>query len=132
MKAQIKLRMVLTAMALVLGVAAAPHDLVAQEIDFSHVGSFESMGTGTVHGGGAPKTLVDDDRGHAVFLTIWDSNTDTKVDWKPIDGGAAQTTVIHGTGVRAFQTNGLFKIEAVGQGSDRVKYDYVLLGLRKE
>lgn len=132
MKREIPLRVVLTLLPLSFAAVAAPHALVAQEIDFSQVGSFKSMGTGTVHGGGPPKTLVDDDRGHAVFLTIWDSNTDTKVDWKPIDGGAAQTTVIHGTGVRAFQTNGLFKIEAVGQGSDRVKYDYVLLGLRKE
>jgi hypothetical protein len=85
-----------------------------------------------VHGGAAPKTLVDDDQGHAVFLTIWDSNTDTKVNWKPIDGGTEQTTVIHGTGVRTFQTNGLLKIQAVGANSDQVKYDYVLLGLRKD
>lgn len=132
MRLQIPLRVLLTLMPLALAVALVPQELVAQEIDFSDIGTFESMGNGTVHGGAPAKTLVDDDQGHAVFLTIWDSSTDTKVDWKPIDGGAVQTTVIHGTGVRAFQTNGLFKIEAVGANSDQVKYDYVLLGLKKE
>jgi hypothetical protein len=51
--------------------------------------------------------------------------------WKPLNAGAVQTTVIHGTGVRAFQTDGLFKVEAIGQGDHDVKYDYVLLHLRK-
>ncbi len=130
---QISLRAVLlTLLPLALAAAAAPHELAAQEINFSDIGTFESVGDGTVHGGAPPKTLVDDDQGHAVFLTIWDSNTDTKVNWKPLDGGAEQSTVIHGTGVRAFQTNGLFRIQATGASGDQVKYDYVLLGLRKE
>jgi hypothetical protein len=40
----------------------------SQEIDFSRIGGFESMGAGTVHSGSPPKTLVDDEDGHAVFL----------------------------------------------------------------
>ncbi len=112
-------------------VLAAIPGAQAQEIDFSRIGAFESMGAGTVRGGSPPKTLVDDDEQHAVFLTIWDSDTDARVYWKPLDGGAPQSTVMHGTGVRVFQTDGEFKIQALGENSERVKYDYVLLRLRK-
>jgi hypothetical protein len=104
----------------------------AQEMDFGRIGSFESLGTGTVHSGEAPKTLVDDDEAHAVVLTIWNSDGDSKVYWKPVSGGAPQTTVIHGTGVHAFQTDGLFKIQAMGEGDHQVQYGYVLLGLKKQ
>ena len=112
-------------------VTATPRAIRAQEIDFGRISAFESAGTGTVHGGSPPKTLVDDDRGHAVILTVWDSDTDAKVFWKPLKGGAAQSTIMHGNGVRAFQTDGLFKIQALGAGDHEVKYDYVLLHLRK-
>ena len=63
----------------------------AQSIDFGRIGNFESMGTGTLHGASPPKTLIDDSERHTVFLTIWKSNTDTKVYWKPLDGNGAQT-----------------------------------------
>jgi hypothetical protein len=115
-----------------LAVATPPDSTSAQEIDFSRIGAFESMGSGTVRTGSPPKTLVDDDEQHAIFLTIWNSDTDAKVYWKALDGDKEQTTVIHGTGVRAFQTGGEFKIQAVGEGDHEVKYDYVLLHLRKK
>jgi hypothetical protein len=104
----------------------------AQEMDLSRIGAFESLGTGSVHSGAPPKTLVDDDQLHAVVLTIWNSEGDSKVYWKPVSGGAPQTTVIHGTGVHAFQTDGLFKIQAMGEGDHQVQYGYVLLRLKKE
>jgi len=104
----------------------------AQEMDLSRIGAFESLGTGTVHGGAPPKTLVDDDQAHAVVLTIWNSERDSKVFWKPVSGGEPQTTVIHGTGVHAFQTNGLFKIQAIGEGDHEVQYGYVVFGLKKD
>jgi hypothetical protein len=113
-------------------VIAAPAATSAQEIDFSRIGAFESMGSGTVRTGSPLKTLVDDDEQHGVFLTIWNSDTDAKVYWKALDSDKEQTTVIHGTGVRGFQTNGEFKIQAVGEGDHEVKYDYVLLHLRKK
>jgi hypothetical protein len=117
---------------LALAVIAVPATLPAQEIDFSRIGGFESMGSGTVRTGSPPKTLVDDDEQHAIFLTIWNSDTDAKVYWKPLDGDKEQTTTIQGNGVRAFQTNGEFKIQAVGDGDREVKYNYVLLHLRKK
>jgi hypothetical protein len=115
-----------------LAVAAVPAGIAAQEIDFGRIGAFESMGSGTVRTGSPPKTLIDDDEQHAVFLTIWNSDTDAKVYWKALDSDKEQTTVIHGTGVRAFQTNGEFKIQVIGEGDHEVKYDYVLLYLRKK
>jgi len=115
-----------------LAVIAVPATPRAQEIDFSRIGGFESMGSGTVRTGSPPKTLVDDDEQHAIFLTIWNSDTDAKVYWKPLDGDKEQTTTIQGNGVRAFQTNGEFKIQAVGDGDHEVKYNYVLLHLRKK
>ena len=115
-----------------LAVIAMPATLPAQEIDFSRIGGFESMGSGTVRTRSPPKTLVDDDEQHAIFLTIWNSETDAKVYWRPLDGDKEQTTTIQGNGVRAFQTNGEFKIQAVGDGDHEVKYNYVLLHLRKK
>jgi hypothetical protein len=132
MKLRNHLPLLLSLIAGGLAVAPPPHQALAQEIDFGRLRSFESMGSGTVHGGAPPKTLVDDDEDHAVVLTIWDSDTDAKVSWKPLGGGAPQTTIIHTTGVHAFQTGGLFKIEAAGQSDRRVKYDYVLFRLNKE
>ncbi len=118
--------------ALAATVGLPPSHSNAQEMDFGRIGAFESFGTGTVHGGASPKTLVDDDEAHVVVLTIWNSEGDSKVYWKPVSGGAPQTTVIHGTGVHAFQTDGLFKIQAMGEGDHQVQYGYVLLRLRKE
>jgi hypothetical protein len=115
-----------------LAVATPSNIISAQEIDFSRIGAFESMGAGTVRTGSPPKTLIDDDEQHAVFLTIWNSDTDAKVYWRALDSDQEQTSVIHETGVRAFQTNGEFKIQALGEGDHEVKYDYVLLHLRKK
>jgi hypothetical protein len=115
-------------LAVIVWPACAP----AQEIDFSRIGSFESMGSGTVRTGSPPKTLIDDDEQHAIFLTIWNSDSDAKVYWKPLDSDKEQTTTIQGNSVRAFQTNGEFKIQAVGDGDHEVKYNYVLLHLRKK
>ena len=104
----------------------------AQGIDFGRISAFESMGTGVARGASSPKTIVDDNQRHTVFLTIWDSDADAKVSWKSLDSDAPRTAVIHGTGVRAFQTNGEFTIQAVGTDHQRVKYDYVLVRLREQ
>lgn len=104
----------------------------AQEIDFGNIRAFESMGAGEVHGMQPPKAIVDDGEPHAVVLTIWDSDTDAKVFWKSLDGNTPKTTVIHGTSVRAFQTAGEFKVQAVGNADQKVKYDYVLLRVGKD
>jgi hypothetical protein len=122
----------LTLAALTATAALPPSGSNAQEMDFGRIGAFESLGTGTVHSGAPPKTLVDDDEAHAIVLTIWNSDGDSKVYWKPVSGGAPQTTVIHGTGVHAFQTDGVFKIQAMGEGDHQVQYGYVLFRLRKE
>jgi hypothetical protein len=49
-----------------------------------------------------------------------------------VSGGEPQTTVIHGTGVHAFQTSGLFKIQAIGEGDHEVQYGYVVFRLKKD
>lgn len=103
----------------------------AQEIDFSRIGAFESLGTGTARSGAPAKTVVDDNEAHAVVLTIWSAEGDSQVFWKAVDGGAPQSTVIHGTGVHVFKTNGLFKIQATGEGDHEVRYGYVLLRFNK-
>jgi hypothetical protein len=104
----------------------------AQEIDFGRIRSFESIGSGEVHGGAPPKAIVDDGEPHAVVLTIWDSDTDAKVFWTSLDGDQPRTTLIHGTTVRAFQTAGELKVQAVGNANQKVKYDYMLLRVGKE
>jgi hypothetical protein len=104
----------------------------AQEIDFGRIRSFEAMGTGEVRGAAPPKAIVDDGEPHTVVLTIWDSDTDAKILWKSLDGHEPRTTLIHGTTVRAFQTAGEFKVEAVGDASRKVKYDYMLLRASKD
>jgi hypothetical protein len=87
-----------------------------------HGGAGHALGSGK----------VDDDEQHAIVLTIWNSEIDAKVYWKPLDGDKERTTTIQGNGVHAFQTNGEFKIQAVGDGDREVKYNYVLLHLRKK
>jgi hypothetical protein len=103
----------------------------AQEIDFSQIDKFESLGTGTLHGGDQPKTIVDDGDRHTVILTIWEADTETTVHWQPVDASGPKTTVIPGTGVQAFQTAGAFRLEAAGDSGRSVKYGYVLLRLKK-
>jgi hypothetical protein len=100
----------------------------AQVIDFGQINAFESMGTGTQRGGSQPKTLVDDGDRHTVLITILDSNTDAKIYWRSTDGD--QTTLISGPSVKAFQTNGQFRIEALGDENHSFKYGYVLFRLK--
>ena len=100
----------------------------AQVFDFGQIDAFESMGTGTQRGGSAPKTIVDDGDWHPVFFTMLESNTDAKIYWKSKDGD--QTTIIHGPSVKAFQTAGQFKIEALGNENHSFKYGYVMFRLK--
>ena len=100
----------------------------AQMIDFGQIDSFESMGTGTQHGGSRPKTIVDDGEWHTVLFTILDSSTDAKIYWRSPDGD--QTTIIRGPSVKAFQTAGTFKVEALGNENQSFKYGYVLFRLK--
>jgi len=113
-----------------LCLAAAPvsEAAYAQEIDFD---KFESFGTGTLHVGSPPKTIVDDDERHVVILTIWDADAETKVYWRSPDGNVPRTTIVPGKGVQTFETAGKFRLEAVGDPNHCVEYGYVLLGLRK-
>ena len=90
------------------------------------------MGTGTLHGASQPKTITNDDEKHTVFITIWEADTDTKVYWKSPDENLPRTSIIHATGVQAFQTAGEFKLEALGDENHSVKYGYVLLRLKKQ
>ncbi|HET7164749.1 MAG TPA: hypothetical protein VFI94_06360 [Pseudolabrys sp.] len=100
----------------------------AQMIDFGQIDSFESMGTGTQTGGSRPKTIVDDGEWHTVLFTILDSSTDAKIYWRSPDGD--QTTIIRGPSVKAFQTAGTFKVEALGNENQSFKYGYVLFRLK--
>jgi hypothetical protein len=103
----------------------------AQDIDFGQIDEFESLGTGTLHVGMPPKTIVDDGERHTVVLTIWEADAETKVYWKPLNGDAPRTTIIPGKAVQAFQTAGDFRLEALGDPYHRVKYGYLLLRLKK-
>jgi len=100
----------------------------AQVVDFGSIDAFESMGTGMQRGGSPPKTIVDDGERHTVFITILESNTEARIYWNSPDGD--QTTVIRGPGVKAFQTAGQFKIEALGDENHNFKYGYVLFRLK--
>jgi hypothetical protein len=113
-----------------LGVGAPFHSgtASAQVFDFGQIDAFESMGTGTQRGGSPPKTIVDDGERHTVFFTIMESNTEAKISWKSVDG--TQTTLIRGPSVKAFQTAGEFRIEALGDDNHSFKYGYVLFRLK--
>jgi len=105
-------------------------DVSAQEINFDQINRFESLGTGTLHVGAPPKTIIDDGERHVVILTIWDADAETKVYWKSADGNVPKTTIIPGKGIQTFQTAGEFRL-AIGEPNRQVEYGYVLLGLRK-
>ena len=129
MKARVYL---VTVLALVCTGPILPADNVfAQGIDFDQIDKFQALGTSTLHVGDPPKTIVDDDERHAVILTIWDADTEMKVYWKSPDTREMRTTLIPDRGVQTFQTLCVFRLEAVGEPHHRVKYGYVLLGLRK-
>ncbi len=100
----------------------------AQVFDFGQIDAFESMATGTQRGGSPPKIIVDDGERHTVFLTILESDTEAKIYWKSTDG--EQTTIIRGPSVKAFQTTGQFRIEALGDQNHSFKYGYVLVRLK--
>src|SRR5215510_9652252 len=121
---------VVTVFALFCAAAVFPSDTArAQMIDFGQIDSFESMGTGTQRGGARPKTIVDDGEWHTVLFTILDSSTDAKIYWRSPDGD--QTTIIHGPSVKAFQTAGQFKVEALsGNENQSFRYGYVLFRLK--
>ena len=86
MKLQTFLRIVTTLALLCTAVVFVSEDVHAQVIDFSQIDAFESMGTGALHGASQPKTIIGDSEQHTVFITIWESDTDTKVYWKSPDG----------------------------------------------
>jgi hypothetical protein len=127
----IKLLSTLMTALLVAGAALTPDAASAQEINFDQINKFESLGTGTLHVGAPPKTIIDDGERHVVVLTIWDADAETKVYWRSPDGNDPRTTIIPGKGIQTFQTAGEFKLEAVGEPNREVNYGYVLLGLKR-
>jgi len=128
MKLQLFIRTAATFALLCAGAPYHSERANAQVFDFGQIDAFESMGTGTQLGGSPPKTIVDDGDWHTVFFTILESNSDAKIYWKSKDGD--QTTLIHGPSVKAFQTAGQFKIEALGNENHSFKYGYVLFRLK--
>ena len=110
---------------------ALPPHAHAQDIDFGQIDKFESLGTGTLHVGAAPKVLIDDDHAHTVVLTIWDADAETKVYWTSPHGAVSRTTIVPGKGVQTFQTAGDFRLQAIGEPYHEVKYGYVLLRSRQ-
>jgi hypothetical protein len=130
MKVLTVMRAVTILVLLCAGISVLSESVSAQVMDFSQIDAFESIGTGTLHGASPPKTIIDDDERHAIFITVLESDADAKVYWKSLDG-SPQTTILHGPGVHAFQTNGELKLEALGSENQSVKYGYLLLCLRK-
>jgi hypothetical protein len=128
MKLQPVMRIAAMSALLCVGTVLGAQKAAAQVIDFGQIDSFETLGTGTQRGGSPPKTIVDDGERHTVFFTIIESNTDAKIYWRSMDGD--QTTLMHGPGVKAFQTAGTFKVEAIGDDSRSFKYGYLLLRLK--
>lgn len=129
-----KLQLYLTAALALLGIGTAPwsESARAQGLNFDQIDKFQSLVTGTLHVGSPPKTIVDDGEGHVVILMIWDADADTKVYWKSVDENIPRTTVIPGRGIQTFQTDGEFRLEAMGKPNGHVNYGYVLLGLKKQ
>jgi hypothetical protein len=130
MKLQLFTRFVAAAVVLLCVVPLHSEDASAQVFDFGQIGAFESMATGTQHGGSPPKTIVDDSEQHTVFFTILESDTPAKIYWKSPNG--EQTTIIHGPSVRAFQTAGEFRIEALGDKNHSFKYGYLMFRLKND
>jgi len=130
MKLSLLMRVVATVALLCAGAFFDGRNASAQVFDFGQIDAFESLGSGTQHGGASPKTIVDDGERHTIVFTILESNTDAKIYWKSKDG--EQTTIIKGSSVQAFQTIGRFRIEAVGDDTRSFKYGYILLRLKKE
>lgn len=123
-------RAVPTLTLLCASVATLPMTAYAQEVEFQAIDRFESLGTGTLHVGEPPKTIVDDGERHIIILTIWQSDAEAKIYWRSPDGNADKTTMIPGKGIQTFETAGELKLEAIGEAKHQVEYGYVLLGLR--
>src|SRR6476660_6336052 len=128
MKLQPVVRIVAVSALVWAGAMSDARNAAAQVIDFGQIDSFENLGTGTQRGGSPPKTIVDDGEWHTVVFTILDSSTDAKIYWRSPDGD--QTTIIRGPSVKAFQTAGTFKVEALGNENQSFKYGYVLFRLK--
>jgi hypothetical protein len=128
MKLQPFVRVAATLALLYAGISFHSGNANAQVLDFGKIDAFESMGTGTQRGGSPPKTIVDDSEQHTVFFTILESNTEAKIYWKSPNG--EQTTLIRGPSVRAIQTAGQFRIEALGDENQSFKYGYMLFRLK--
>lgn len=96
------------------GVILVSNHAQAQDIDFGQINKFESLGTGTLHVGSPPKTIIDDDARHMVILTIYEADADTKIYWKPLDANEVQTTVMPGRGVETFKTAGYSSLRPSG------------------
>jgi hypothetical protein len=126
-----QLRFVTAAALLFAGAVLTAGHGSAQEIDFDRIDKFQSLGTGTLHVGDPPKSIVDDDEQHVVILTIWDADAQIKVYWRTPDTKESQTSIVPGRGIQTFQTFGMLKVQAVGEPYREVKYGYVLLGLRQ-
>jgi hypothetical protein len=123
------MRVAVTLALLYAGATFHSENATAQVVDFGQIDAFESMGTGMQRGGSPPRTIVDDGERHTVLITILESNTEARIYWKSTDGD--QTTVIRGPSVKAFQTAGQFKIEALGEENHNFKYGYMLFRLKK-
>lgn len=130
MRLQPLLRITSTAALLLASAGCLATTAQAQVFDFGQIDSFESLGSGTQTGESPPKTIVDDGERHTVLFTIIESNTEAKIYWKSPDG--PQTTIMRAQGVRAFQTAGEFRIEALGDKSRSFKYGYVLFRLKSD
>ncbi|MGB6313657.1 MAG: hypothetical protein WA645_05810 [Pseudolabrys sp.] len=128
MKLQSFMHVTAVSVLLCTGLFSDPQTATAQVIDFGQIESFETLGTGTQRGGSPPKTIVDDGEWHTVMFTILDSNAEAKIYWRSPDG--PQTMIIHGRSVKAFQTAGEFKIEALGDATRSFKYGYVQFRLK--
>lgn len=115
---------------LCVGTVSGAQKATAQVIDFGQIDSFETLGTGTQRGGSPPKTIVDDSEWHTVVFTILDSNAEAKIYWRSPEG--LQTMIIHGRSVKAFQTAGEFRIEALGDANRSFKYGYVQFRLKNK
>jgi hypothetical protein len=125
-----KVRNAIAGNAAIVLIACAAGSGSAQVIDFSQIGAFESMASGTQRGGAPPKIIVDDKDGHIVFFTVLESNTDAKVYWTSLDGQPS-TSIISGAGAQIFQIQGEFRLETIGGEERNVRYAYMLFRLRK-
>ena len=115
---------------LCVGTVFGAQKATAQVIDFGQIDSFETLGTGTQRSRSPPKTIVDDGEWHTVVFTILDSNAEAKIYWRSPEG--PQTMIVHGRSVKAFQTAGEFRIEALGDANHSFKYGYVQFRLKNK